>query len=82
MRLKEFEIPLSEGFYIAVEMIKSTKAIKLAKAVPTLPTPPNRPGRSEIQQVEAFIRSVGGRPMTQVTKHGLAKAGCRGFPED
>ena len=62
--------------------IKSTKAIKSAKAFPTLPTPPRRLGRSEIQQAEAFVRSVGGRPMTQLTKRRLAKAGCRGFPED
>ena len=62
--------------------IKSTKAIKSAKAFPALPTPPKCLGHSEIQQVEAFIRSVGGRPMTQLSKHRLAKAGCRGFPEE
>jgi hypothetical protein len=62
--------------------IKSTKAIKPATALPALPTPPKRLGHSEIQQAEAFVRSVGGRPMTQFIKHRLAKAGCRGFPED
>jgi hypothetical protein len=62
--------------------IKSTKAIKLAKMLPAIPAAPGRLGHNEIQQVEMFIRSVGGKPMTQLTKHRLAKAGCRGFPED
>ena len=64
--------------------IKSTKAIKLAKLLPAIPAAPGCLGHNEIeiQQVEMFIRSVGGKPMTQLTKYRLARAGCKGFPED
>jgi len=60
----------------------TTKAIKLAKMLPAIPAAPGRLGHSETQQVEMFIRSVGGKPMTQLTKYRLARAGCKGFPED
>jgi hypothetical protein len=63
-------------------VISFTKAFKLGKALPDLPSPRKLKGRIEIQEVEAFIRSVGGNPMRQLTKHRLAKAGCSGFPED
>jgi uncharacterized protein (DUF433 family) len=36
----------------------------------------------EIEEAEAFIRSVGGRPMSRSTKQRLAKAGCSGPPQD
>lgn len=62
--------------------IKSTKTIEAAKALPDIPAFGQSGSANELKQVEGFIRSVGGRRMTRQTKQRLAKAGCRGFPED
>ena len=66
-------------------MIPSTKAIKVGKALPALPAipAPRKNGRrSELKEVEAFILSVDGRPMSRSTKQRLVKAGCSGPPPD
>ena len=55
---------------------KSTKATKALRGLPAIPAPPKSGRRGEIKEVEAFIRSVGGRPMSRSTKQRLAKAGC------
>ncbi len=62
--------------------IKYSKAIKAPRGVPTVPLRDRIPRRDELKEVEAFIRSSGGKPMSQSTKKRLARAGCGGFPKD
>jgi hypothetical protein len=62
--------------------IKSTKTIKCGTALPPAPRSSARNGHYEVTEVEAFIRSVGGKAMTQGTKRRLHKARCEGFPQD
>ena len=61
---------------------KFTKATKGLQGLPAIPAPRKTGRRSEVQEVEAFIRSVGGRPMSRSTKQRLAKSGCSGLPPD
>ena len=63
-------------------MIKFSKTIKAPRGVPAVPISGRNPRRDELQQVEAFIRLSGGKPMTSATKKRLANAGCAGFPAD
>lgn len=62
--------------------IKSTKTIKCGLVLPPLPQASARHGHHEVTEVEAFIRSVGGKAMSQATKRRLHKANCEGFPQD
>jgi hypothetical protein len=50
--------------------------------LPTLSVPRRPDHQDDLKEIEAFIRSAGGKPMTRPTKQRLAKAGCLGFPTD
>jgi hypothetical protein len=63
-------------------MIKYSKAIKAPRGVPAVPLPDRNARRDELKELEAFIRSSGGKPMTLATKKRLAQAGGTGFPAD
>jgi len=39
-------------------------------------------GGNEMKEAEAFIRSAGGKPLTQARKRRIEKADCIGFPQD
>jgi len=58
------------------------KATQGLRGLPTIPAPRKSGRRGELKEVGAFIRSVGGRPMSRSTKQRLAKAGCSGPPQD
>jgi hypothetical protein len=60
----------------------SSKATKGLRGLPVIPALRKTARRSEIEEAEAFIRSVGGRPMSRSTKQRLANAGCSGPPQD
>jgi hypothetical protein len=62
--------------------IKYSKAIKVPRGVPAVPLPDRNARRDELKEMEAFIRSSGGKPMTLATKKRLVRAGCIGFPGD
>ena len=61
---------------------KFTKATKGLQGLPAIPAPRKTGRSSEVEEVETFIRSVGGRPMSRSTKQRLAKAGCAGPAPD
>jgi hypothetical protein len=61
---------------------KSTKATKGLQGLPVIPAPRKNSRRSELEEVETFIRAVGGRPMSRSTKQRLVRAGCSGLPPD
>ena len=61
---------------------KSTKTIKGLQGLPAIPAPRKNGRCSEIKEVEAFILSVGGKPMNRSTKQRLERAGCSGLPPD
>lgn len=61
---------------------KSASRIRGTALVPRLPSAPRRGRSNEAKQVEDYIRSLGGKPMTQATKRRLAKAGCLAFPDE
>jgi len=50
--------------------------------MPAVPLPDRNARRDELNEMEAFIRSSGGKPMTLATKKRLVRAGCIGFPGD
>ncbi len=62
--------------------IKYMKAIKAPRGVPAVPFSGRTARRDGLKEMEAFIRSVGGKPMTLATKKRLVRAGCIGFPGD
>lgn len=62
--------------------IKSTKRIKAARALPGLPAAPKPKPSNQVKEVEAYIRSLGGKPLTKATKQKLIEAGCYGWPDD
>jgi hypothetical protein len=59
-----------------------TKATKGLQGLPAIPAPRKTGRSSEVEEVETFIRSVGGRPMSRSTKQRLAKTGCAGPAPD
>jgi hypothetical protein len=61
---------------------KFTKVTKGLQGLPAIPAPHKTGRRSEVEEVETFIRSVGGRPMSRSTKQRLVKAGCSGPAPD
>ena len=62
--------------------IKSTKRINQAKTLPRLPefSPPKH--TNEVQEIEGYIRSLGGKPLSKGAKQRLIAAGCYGWPAD
>ena len=62
--------------------IKPTKRIRGAKTLPTLPPAPKFKPPDEVKEIEDYIRSLGGKPLTKATKQKLIAAGCYGWPED
>jgi len=62
--------------------IRSTKTTKGAGALPSLPAAPRPKGSDEVKDIEAYIRSLGGKPLSKATKQKLIQAGCYGWPED
>ena len=61
---------------------KSTRRIKGLKRLPTLPAIP-KPGRpDEPKEIEAYIRSLGGKPLSEATRQKLIEAGCYDWPQD
>jgi hypothetical protein len=50
--------------------------------LPAVPPSGRAARRDELKEVEAFIHSSGGKPMSQATKKRLVQAGCGGFPKD
>jgi hypothetical protein len=66
-------------------MNATTRFMKVTKGLqglPAIPAPRKTGRRSEVEEIETFIHSVGGRPMSRSTKQRLSKAGCSGPPED
>ncbi len=61
---------------------KSSKATKSVTGVPRIPRRKRTTRRNELSQVEAFIRSSGGKPMSRATKERLERAGCNAFPDE
>ena len=62
--------------------VKSMRRIERADLLPRLPAPGKSTRSNELKEVEAFIRSLGGKPMSTATKRRLAKAGCLGMPDE
>jgi hypothetical protein len=62
--------------------IKYSKAIKAPRGVPAVPLRGRAARRDELKEIEMFIGSAGGKPMSRATKRRLVQAGCAGFPKD
>ncbi|MEK9138243.1 MAG: hypothetical protein AAB393_14045 [Bacteroidota bacterium] len=56
--------------------IKSTKRIRGAKTLPPLPAAPKPKPSDELKEIEDYIRSLGGKPLTKATRQKLIAAGC------